>query len=140
MFTTASNSNKQTHTALRTIYTVNGMVTVEATDADGESQSLWEVHRIITKSYSYVGLTESAAKSVRDTKAAMYKRTYRRWSTPTTPVNVIMLCDSIEANHGEGSMWSVDIQVNEDDVLYTSNPQGDLALLSWPVIGHNFDE
>lgn len=130
MFTTASDSNKQTHTALKTIYSVNGKATDE----------LWEVHRYITKSYSYVGLTKAGAISVRDSKAAMYRRTYQRWVDPETPVNVVMLADSIEANHADGTMWSVDIQVNEDDVLYTDDITGDLALLEWPVIGHDYDE
>lgn len=136
--TSYTSANKVTHSALAVRYSLGGM-TGEKLNG---SQDLYEVHRYITKNYSFVGLDYETAIACRDAKADMLKRTFYLWRVVDGELekdDSIQMVDSVEAVHEDGDMWRVDIQVNEDDVNYTTNPASDLSLLDWPLTG-DYDE
>lgn len=136
--TSYTSANKVTHSALSVRYSLGGL-TGETLNGN---QHLYEVHRYTTKSYSFVGMNYATAIACRDAKAAMLKRTFYLWKVVDGELECdesIQMVDSVEAVHEDGDMWRVDIQVNEDDVNYTTNPASDLSLLDWPLTG-DYDE
>ena len=43
-------------------------------------QPVYEFHRLATKEYQYVGMTEAAAKACQEAKLAQYTRTFILWN------------------------------------------------------------
>lgn len=123
------NDGKVTHTALARRYSVGAKV----------NDTYYEVHRYTTKTWSYYGLDYATALSCRAAMETLLKRTFYFWriGADGTPVkdDALMMVDAIEVVHDDGAMWHVDIQVNEDDMMYTDNLMTDPSLLSWPVTG-----
>lgn len=128
---------KVTHTALAIRYSLGAKV----------NDTYYEVHRYTTKSWSYYGLDKTTAINCRNTITGLgyLKRTYYLWHIAANGQpekdNAIMMVDAVEVVHDDGAMWHVDVQVNEDDVAYTNNPETDFALLDWPPTSQwNYDE
>ncbi len=133
LLNTISADNKVTHVALAIRYAV----------ASKTKTDKWEVHRYTTKSFSYVGLTESAAKTAAESIASGLKRTYYIWQEndegELEKISVQLMQDEVAAVHDNGPMWRVDVNVNEDDVSYVDNIANDLSLAGWPL-GGNYRE
>lgn len=133
LLTTASATNRVTHAALAIRYAVSSKTKTEK----------WEVHRYTTKSFSYVGLTEAAAKTIAENIAAGLKRTYYIWQEndewELEHISVQLMQDEVVAVHDSGPMWRVDVNVNEDDMHYVDNIANDLSLAGWPS-GGNYHE
>ena len=133
LLTSIRSANKVTHVALAIRYAV----------ASKTKTDKWEVHRYTTKSFSYVGLTEAAAKTAADTIAAGLKRTYYIWQEndegELDHISVQLMQDEVAAVHDSGPMWRVDVNVNEDDVYYVDNIESDISLAGWPS-GGNYRE
>lgn len=123
------NAGKVTHTALAVRYALVAKV----------DDTYYEVHRYTTKSWSYVGLDLATAKTCASTMEVLLKRTFYLWriganGTPEKD-DAIMMPDSIAVVHDDGQMWHVDVQVDEDDMIFTDNPSTDFSLLNWPTTG-----
>lgn len=133
LLTSISSTNKVTHTALAIRYAV----------ASKTKTDKWEVHRYTTKSFSYVGLSEGAAKTAAATIAAGLKRTYYIWQEndegELEHISVQLMTDEVAAVHETGPMWRVDVNVNEDDIHYVDDIESDLSLAGWPL-GGNYHE
>lgn len=69
MFYSWSNANKITTNALQIQYTGTYTKTYHGLQ-------IYEFHRLATKEYSYVGMTEAAAKACQDAKLAQYTRKF----------------------------------------------------------------
>ena len=75
-----------------------------------------EYTRRATKSYRYVGMTHEAAFRCARVKTYEYTRDFARVGSDGA-VTLVRECPTdIAMEHGEGSMWSVRIDVNETDV------------------------
>jgi hypothetical protein len=82
---------------------------------------IYQFQRIATKSYSYVGMNEATAKACQDAKLAQYTRNLRQWYTDRgvyKPMDKTVCVASVTMSHDAGGMWSVDIDVNEDQTQY----------------------
>ena len=82
---------------------------------------IYQFQRIATKSYSYVGMNEATAKACQDAKLAQYTRNLRQWYTDRgvyKPMDKTVCVASVTMSHDSGGMWSVDIEVNEDQTQY----------------------
>lgn len=99
---------------------ISGMVTYNITKA-------WECHRYCTMSYSYVGMTYSAALSCAAAVIKNYTRTTRysefepdagTWVTRTG--GTVPMADVSVRLEG-GNVYRVDVNVREDDVLIRKN-------------------
>ena len=129
LLNSASFDNLVVHSALSIRYAITSK-----TDTDE-----WEVHRYTTKSFSFVGLTESAARSVANTLATSSSqgllRDFYIWKKgdddKMEKMRVQMMTDEVAAVHDEGSMWRVDVNVNEDDVYYIDEDDLSDAPSSW---------
>ena len=88
------------------------VVTYSAVPASGG----FEVTRRATKAYSYVGLTEAAARRCQAAKEVQYLRSFARIGASGLVEHVRELKTEIAAAHTAGRMWSVEISVNEQDV------------------------
>lgn len=129
LFETAGFDNLVVHSALSVRYAITAK-----TDADE-----WEVHRYTTKSFSFVGLTENTAKTVAGTLATSSAtgllRDYYIWKRgedgKMEKIRVQMMTDEVAAVHVDGSMWRVDVNVNEDDVHYIDEGDVNNAPTSW---------
>ena len=114
LFNYWSDENKVTHRGLQVQWTM-------AVIGYRYGRQLWEDHRIASKSYSYVGMNEAAAKACLEAKQAQYTRTFIRWYNERgvyKPVTIHNSVANVTMNHDEGGMWSVDIEVNEDQMQY----------------------
>lgn len=86
--------------------------------------------RIRTKTYQYVGLSRSAAKACVAAKLAQYTRTYYYWTNSrgtwemkrTSDNQYQALVANVQASRQAGDLYNVDIQVNEEAILYTNFP------------------
>lgn len=84
--------------------------------------------RIRTKNYSYVGLSKTTAKNCVNAKLAQYTRTYYYWSNERgywrmnrTFDNQYKACvANVQASKQEGELYNVEIQVNEECVIYSN--------------------
>lgn len=81
--------------------------------------------RVRTMSYSYVGLTEAAAKACASALNTKFNRRYspyvwdadnRIWTTGSLDGRdqIFRQCGTAKPMHGEGHVWSVAVQLNED--------------------------
>lgn len=110
-----SDANKVTHCGLQVQWTM--------TQVGYVSGNPWyEFHRIATKSYSYVGMNETTARACVDAKQAQYTRTFTQWYTERgamyKPTKISKCVANVVLRHDAGNMWSVDIDVNEDQIQY----------------------
>jgi hypothetical protein len=113
--------NKVESSLLQTYYQV------EHLDRVG-SQYPMKYTRIRTKNYSYVGLSRTTAKACVEAKLAQYTRTYYywenvrgRWEMKRTYDNQYQsLVASVQASRQAGDLYNVDIQVNEECVIYSN--------------------
>lgn len=128
---------KVTHTALAVRYSLGAKV----------NDTYYEVHRYTTKTWSYYGLDYATAIACRNTITGLgyLKRTFYLWRLDANgqPVkdDAIMMPDAVEVVHDDGAMWHVDVQVNEDDMMYTDDLMTDPSLLDWPPISSwDYDE
>lgn len=130
--TTYSDSLKQTTNGLQKVYTYEAKYLVYKNTL----YNVFHVMRRCTKQYSYVGLTESAAKTCASDKVTKYTRSYVGWildfqqdQLGIHPQNYTKLCARIQAVHDGGDMWHTDIQVDENEDVWTTTLPGDLASL-----------
>ena len=130
--TAYSDDVKQTQNALMKQYTYEASFFVYA----GVLYSIYHVMRHCTKQYSYVGLTESAAKSCASDKVTKYTRTYTGWkvvfendAVDIKPQNYTRLAARVQAVHDQGDMWHTDIQVDETEDVWTFTLPANLASL-----------
>lgn len=80
-------------------------------------EPVYEFHRIATKEYKYIGMTEAAAKKCQEDKLAQYTRTFIQWNNENGNVrwvrNFICVANVTMDSDGDG-LWTVSISVNED--------------------------
>lgn len=128
MFDTHSDTNKVTRNGLLVRYSVvpNG--------------SYKECTRTATMSYSYVGMTEAAAKACADEKIAKYTRRFARIASATTCDFVTECKTDISLTHGEGCLWNVELSVNETDVKPSTASDPDLAAIFSDANTRNYDD
>jgi len=100
-------------------------------DADSRERPFWEYTRIRTKAYSYVGLSESAAKTCAEAMLSYYTRTFPmyewkfgKWQKDGTTYQECVA--EVSYQHEEGHLWRVDVQVNESAVIYSPDVIADL--------------
>ena len=117
------NRNKVESTLLQSQYLV------EHLPRNGSNRPM-KYTRIRTKTYSYVGLSKSTAKACVNAKLQQYTRTYYYWTeergywryNKTYDNQYQALVASVSASKQEGELYNVEIQVNEECVLYSNNP------------------
>ena len=91
------------------------------------SFSQFKYTRIRTKTYSYVGLSRSTAKACVADKLRQYTRTYYYWVNERgywrynqVYENSYQACVAdIQASKQEGELYNVEIQVNEECIIYS---------------------
>ena len=131
LWTTYGDGNKVTSSGLSIRYSVL------------PGTSGYEVTRYATKSYSFVGMDRTTAKSCASAKRSQYTRQYSRVSTAgvsAAEVTVVECpCDIAETPQG-GGMWQVQISVNETDTKPASDIPADPASLFAAANGRNYDE
>lgn len=128
MFDTFSDTNKVTS---------SGLVVRYAVKTNG---SYKECTRTATKRYSYVGMTEAAAKACAAAKIAQYTRRFARIASATTCDYVTECKTDISLTHGEGCLWSVELSVNETDVKPSTASDPDLAAIFSDANTRNYDD
>lgn len=148
LLSTYDNRNMVTHQDLLVTY----RMTFEA--------GYWVATRYAKKSYSFIGMTRTAANLCAGAKISQYTRSFMRlgaselvpYDDPTTSADSYILVPStvyavecpteIAPIHGEGASWSVQINVNEEDVVAVASvqPPADLASLFAEANGRNYDE
>ncbi len=118
MLTTLDSTNKVESTGLVTTWS-------ERYDDTTQSAPFWEYNRIREKSYSYIGLTKAAAASGTASKTTQYTRTFKRWTwngsryVAQTANTYSAVCAKIKPRHTGGRLWSVEIDVDEEIILYS---------------------
>ena len=108
--------NQVTSQALSISYTSRAAKWV-ASQAD----YLFEIHRIASKVYSFVGMDERTARACRDDKEAQYTRdltSYRNENGAVSFRKTRVCTATIAMTHDDAGMWHVDVTVNEDQVQY----------------------
>ena len=138
-----SDYNKVTSTALKVQYAVEPdryeyTGWVEDPERDVSSwvtydRPYYRVTRYATKSYSYVGMDEATAISCQNAKVSQYTRSFSRVTQVEVPepdlpdhtqtvlsTETTRECRSdIAAQHVDGHMWNVVINVNENDEKFS---------------------
>lgn len=129
LLTTATENNRQITSQLSVNYTVRRIrgtwtaITANITETKTEA---WEYTRTATASYSYVGLTESAAKTIAANLRKLFTRDYKVSEFCADDTSVYFktfedrdggsqLMAQIVAQYESGNMWSVRIDINEMD-------------------------
>lgn len=115
-----ANENKVTDEPLQVRYTAKYGGSLGGRKLEGKA---YEYHRYATKVYRYVGMDERTARACAEAKLAQYTRArfFWFWDTDMT-LNFsreIKTGATVKARHTEGHLWSVEINVNEDDVYYS---------------------
>lgn len=114
-----------------------------------ESKVLYKITRVITKTYSLVGIGSYAdAKTVTQNKITQYTRQKKGWKVIDTGqginvdyFNMTYCVAEITPTHTSGCMWQVDISVNEKDEVWTfSAPSGNLANYFPAINPSDYDE
>lgn len=108
--------NQVTSQALSISYTSRAAKWV-ASQAD----YLFEIHRIASKVYSFVGMDERTARACRDAKETQYTRditSYRNENGAVSFRKTRVCTATIAMTHDDAGMWHVDVTVNEDQVQY----------------------
>ena len=140
LFDTWSDANKQTDSALSSTYTCERDAYVPGRWG---GTYWWKITRRRTKSYRYVGMTEAAAKACVQAKLQQYCRSFVSWlwaNGTWTVLNNIddRYCDQVaevSAEHTEGKMWSVKIDVDEICIAYYHYGSAD-AIDNWTALEH----
>ena len=115
MFYSWSNKNKITTKSLQIQYT--GAFAGWRMYNDTPWYRVYEFHRLATKEYQYVGMTEAAAKACQDAKLAQYTRKFTQWYTSegVYAANTQFLCvANVTMDSDEDGLWTVNISVSED--------------------------
>lgn len=130
------NSNKITSSGLSVTYkqTFNG--------------SYWEIARYAKKAYSFVGMDKDTAYECAAAKRAQYTRAFARLDTSVIDENhtlpdVVFAyeCPSdIAPQHQDGDIWSVEIQVNEEDHRASGSAVSNPAALFPQENARSYDE
>lgn len=86
-------------------------------------QPVYEARRIATKSYSYIGMDEAAARACQAAKLAQYTRVFTRWTNEngtyyTIPRTEEKCVAAVSLDCDDADVWSVLIDVNEEQVQY----------------------
>ena len=84
--------------------------------------------RIRTKNYSYVGLSRTTAKACVAAKLQQYTRNFFYWKNESGQWKMTRSFDdhyqalvaNVQANRQGGGLYNVDIQVNEECVIYSN--------------------
>lgn len=116
MFYSWSNVNKITTNALQIQYT-------GAYTKTYHGNRIYEFHRLATKEYSYVGMTEAAAKACQDAKLAQYTRKFVQWYNENgywSKMRQFKCVANVTMNSDGDGLWSVDISVSEDQLQYNA--------------------
>lgn len=121
MFESASTLNLVINEDLAVRYDVNPAY-------DGSLLIGYDVTRVATKSYSYVGMTRAAAAAAVAEKYRFYTRDY--YVVEGDSSRTLKKCyANIVSRRVEGRMYQVDISINERDVRRVSSVPGDLDSL-----------
>lgn len=145
MFDTWTDENKETKQGLKVWYSYDTNFWGKVVN-DKPSMQSSHIVRHISKQYSYVGLTEEAAKNCVNAKTAQYSKTLKGWyfdgSDNTFKIrNVLQVVAEIVANHVAGHMWEVQINVNQTDDYWTKGePPSDLSKLFGAIVPSDYDE
>lgn len=99
--------------------------------------NVYKVTRHCTKQYAYVGMTESAAKTCASDKTAKYTKTHKGWKlTYNEQQGVGVVAENyttcgaeVQAVHDMGCMWRTEINVNEQDEVWTLTLPSSLSSL-----------
>lgn len=97
----------------------------EVYDSTSQSSPFYEYHRFAQKSYSYVGLTEAAAKEWRQIKLDKYCRTFYDWKwengkfvkDPSSAYK--SYCATVVPRRVDGAMCTLEINVDEESIVYS---------------------
>lgn len=135
-----ADSNKVTDEPLQIRYAAKYGGSLGGRKLEGKA---YEYHRYATKTYRYVGMDERTARACAEAKLAQYTRVrfFWYWETMTT-LNFSRELKSgatVKARHTGGHLWSVEIQVNEDDVYYSPLWIDDIAAAG-VFAGGDYDE
>ena len=131
--------------------TSQGLVTVYQTLRDTTSQSApyYQYTRIRTKNYSYVGMDKATAARCVKAMLEKYTRRYRMWRFVNGYWRQILTQDglytdlvaSVVPTKGVGSMWDVQVQVNETAIIYMAHPPESLDVAFDGYLGEwDYDE
>lgn len=84
--------------------------------------------RTRTKTYSFVGLSKTAAKKCVNDKMKQYTRTFYTWTqqpggtfiqNKNEKGSYTQQVATVQAQNAGGQLWNVSIQINEQAVIYT---------------------
>lgn len=128
-----SDDNKQTQTGLQKQYNYEAKFFV----VKDTLCSVYRVTRHATKQYSYVGMTESAARNCAAAKTAQYTKTHKGWKLTysdqgglnVAAENYTACGAQAQAVHDQGGMWHTQINVNEQDEVWTTTLPAQLSSL-----------
>lgn len=135
----------QTHTGLTVRYNYDGKPFI----TKDESKVLYKITRVITKSYSIVGIPSyEDAKTVADAKIQHYTQSKKGWYIVDTGqginvdyFNMTYPVAEVSPTHTSGCMWQVDINVNQKDEVWSfTTPSGSLASYFPPIVPSYYDE
>lgn len=121
LITSYSDANKERH-QLSAERTVRTLVRLK-TSLDGTAWAMipyWYTETITTERFSYVGMTAAAAEACQAAMVSAWTKTKSipfidHEGTITTELQQV-ICADIRANHTGGSMWQVDVDVNDTDI------------------------
>lgn len=146
MFDTLTNANKETQQGMKVWYVYEAKFYV----IQHELTAVYHLTRHITKQYQYVGLTEAAAKSGAAAKTTQYTKQTRGWffspedpQGPFIPRDYTRVVAQVASQHTAGHMWSVQINVNQTDELWTTALPSNLKSAFdavWPITDADYDE
>ena len=144
LLTTASDKNRQITSQLSVNYTtrrIKGTWTAITANITETKTEAWEYSRTATASYSYVGLTEDAAKGIASNLRALYSRSFKvsEFCADDSSVYFRLFQDrdagtqlmaQIVAQYDSGNMWSVRVDVNEMDTRLRFEAVSPVSLFS----------
>ena len=136
MFYSWSNANKITTKSLQIQYTGSYTKTYAG-------NRVYEFHRIASKEYQYVGMTEAAAKACQDAKLAQYTRKFVQWFNQNGnygKYREFKCVANVTMNNDEDGLWTVNISVNEDQMQYYAAFDVDAIPYGLFDTGLNYDE
>lgn len=115
-----SNENKVTDEPLQVRYTASYGGKLSGRKLEGKA---YTYHRYATKVYRYVGMDERTARACAEEKLKQYTRVRFFWywdENMEIQFSRELKCGAtVRVRHTDGHLWSVEINVNEDDVYYS---------------------
>lgn len=115
-----TNDNKITDEPLQVRYTASYGGKLSGRKLEGKA---YTYHRYATKTYRYVGMDERTAQACAAEKLKQYTKVRFFWYWDedfTIQFSRELKCGAtVRVRHNEGHLWSVEINVNEDDVYYS---------------------